>query len=359
MIRRSAGRRPAGHRARWPLDLALGGVRLSGPRRRRSRCSTARRSDARGGRRAGHPGRARRRRRVDDGCRGRAREVAPGVSVSTPPPRVVVAQGDARPRCSCCPRHRPTSSGCSTRRRTPARAVGRARARRRRRRLTVRSTARPTFGRYEPAAGAFVAVAVTRRSPGWIRDRARAGALGRRRPRDVRRARRPRAAPDADAVEAARLDVVVGCGDPRPAGGCSTSSGRATWRCSRSTDDGRRPLLGRHAVDDRTRRAGPAADAELTLRIVPLHPEAAIHLPAEAEARRRAQDASAHRARRGSPRGLAALARGAGGTLTAGAGLPLAADGDAVRRAVRTPCPQALERVAIGAAERVGCLRRP
>ncbi len=318
---------PPGTIAHWPVNLELGGVRL--------RWATASPLTVLGSpdhptlvlvAEAGIPVEL----AVDDAsmtdASGATREVAPGVfRVDAAEPRVVdVVRGDARLRVLVLP-------AASARRALGARCAGRARtAPRAKRRAGARGRRRPTRRAVAGTARRSGVRRGGRRVRRRRRRRARAGPgprAGTRSDRcrraaalDVRRARRPRCGTGCRRDRAARLDVVAqaaGCRDRTP-GAARRLGGRRRRARGRRTRR-RRPVLGRHAVDHRTRRAGPHAGLGGD------HPHRAAASRGGGPPARRGGGASAggrraaRRARRRATRGLAALARGADGALTAGA----------------------------------------
>lgn len=289
---------PVGTLARWPVHLAVGGVRL--------RWATASPLTVLDG--AGEPTLvvvaepgipvelAVDEATVTDASGG-VREVAAGVFAVAAdlPRRVVVAQGDARLSVLVLPAASADElwvlDGPHGRRlvRSAESVFVDADGL-----LTVRSTGRPAIEAYSPASGVFEPIAVDAPEPGLDVAIAPApGSLGETPPASYGERAGRAAAPDADAVERHGTTWTIAL---PPA-----ASGRRVLHVEWAGDvaalevDGRRVLdrfwdgtpwtIGLDAL-----HLPPVA--ELTLRIVPLHPDAPINLPAEAEARRRAQDAS-------------------------------------------------------------------
>ena len=294
---------PAGTIAHWPLHLELGGVHLTGRRRRRSRCSDGERPTLVLVAEAGIPV-----------------EVATAASVSSPRPMAPPGCSGRRRASVIVDAEQPVRLELERNGRldvlvVPAASAGRAWVLDGggRRRLVLAPT--PSSRCRRQARGAGFAGAASRRST--ARDRAvRGGRAGAVDATDERRAAMPRLRHGERALRARRpgrdaaasygerarrasaptRDEVVRYGtvvDARASAdrrgrGTSRSSGRATWHSSRPTaswsptaSGTARPwTIGLDAL-------GIADAAESTLRIVPLHPEASVHLPGPPPARRR------------------------------------------------------------------------
>ena len=289
---------PVGTIAHWPVNLELGGVRL--------RWATASPLTVLGqaerptlGLVAG-PGIP-----VElaaDGATmtdaaGAVRETAPGVFVvdADEPRRVDVLQGDARLPVlvlpAACAAELWVLDGPNGRRLVRCAAPVHVEADGR---IAVRSSARQRVLEYDPDAAAFVPIAVD--APGVGVDVALEpvpGAVGEVPPAGYGARAGRAAAPNADAI--ARHGTTWTFTVPEAA------PGRRVLHVDWAGDVAVLEVDGRVVLDrfwDGTTwtigldALAVAPGAELTLRIVPLHPGAAVHLPTEAERRRRAVDGS-------------------------------------------------------------------
>ena len=159
-------------------------------------------------------------------------------------------------------------------------------------RLAVRSAARPRVLEFDAHAGAFVAVAVDAPDPGEdlvLAPRPTTVGEPPRRRTDSATAAPPRPTPRRSHGTATAWSVRLP----------DAAAGRRVLHVDWAGDVAVLELDGR-VVADRFWDGTPwtigldafelAPGAELTIRIVPLHPDAAVRLPADAEARRRAAD---------------------------------------------------------------------
>jgi len=289
---------PPGTIAHWPVNLELGGVRL--------RWATASPLTVLGS--PDHPtpvlvaeAGVAVELAVDDAsmtdAAGVTREVAPGVfRIDADEPRVVdVVRGDARLRVLVLPAatsHELWVLDAPDGRRLVRSAApvyvdadGR---------LAVRSPERPDVREFDVAAGGFVSVTVDAPEPGV--DLALAPdptGVGAPTPASYGERAGRAAAPDADAIARHGSTWSLRLPDAAP--------GRRVLHVDWAGDVAVLEVDGRVVADrfwDGTPwtvgldALGLTPDAELTVRIVPLHPGANVRLPDEAEARRRAVDSS-------------------------------------------------------------------
>lgn len=287
---------PAGTIARWPVNLRIGGVRLRwataspltvlGSADRRTLVLVAEMGIAV-------------ELAVDDDATvtdaaGGVREVAPGVFAvdAEPPRRIELAQGDGRLAVLVLPAASASLwvlDGPGGRRLVRSAASlfvdGNDR-------LAVRSAARPPVDVYREETGTFEPIALDDPEPGVdVRLAPRPIATGETPPASYGERAGRAAAPDAAEVQRFGSTWSIALPDAAP--------GRRVLHVEWAGDVAALEVDGRRVLDrfwDGTPwtigldALGIAPGAEVTLRIVPLHPDAAVRLPVAAEERRRATD---------------------------------------------------------------------